>query len=283
MPVAVVTGATGCIGRNLVDVLLADRWDVIALHRRSSDITRLAGLPLELRTVNLHNRRSVLAAVPKRPDAVFHCAANLSHHKADYQAQWKDNVLATRNMVAASITRKARRFILTSTGAVTGPSKGGYATTKRQAEGEVGGIEHAILRLPIVIGRYDWNNYSRLFRMRLPFALPGYVSVLDARDAAAAHLPATGLQEIGGHRTTWLDLFQRIARCSGVKPPTHTLPRWWLLVAAYAMSVQRRPILTPDLVRLLDCGPSAAATPGARSINEMLADCYKWLNSEARA
>lgn len=274
---AVVTGATGCIGRNLVDALLVNGWSVVALHR-GRHLSRLAGLDIELRPCNLHNSRSVSLAMPNRPDAVFHVAANLSHYKADYQQQWRDNVLGTRNMVAAAIAKKARRFVLTSTGAVQSTVKSGYVTTKQQAEREVCGIDSLILRPPIVFGRFDWNNYSQLFRQRFLVAPPGDGTFCDARDVASAHIEErVGIHEIGGHRTTWLDLFQRIARLTGQRAPTRAVRLWVLMAAAYLTAWQQRPLLTPDLVRLFSCGPTKSSSGGQHSLDEMLADCWQWL------
>lgn len=258
---AVVTGATGCIGRNLVDVLKAEGWRIRAWKRAE---------------VDLHNPHAVLRAMPRRPAAVFHCAANLSHHKIDAGEQWRDNVLATRNLVAASTAKKAGRFVLVSTGAVTGNNLSGYVATKRQAELEAEG--HTIVRLPIVIGRYDRRNYAQLFRMPLPVAFPGSGEFCDARDAARAIFSAKDSCEVGGHVTTWLDLFQRIARLTGRRPPTHAARRWALLAYAYATAWQRRPLLTPDLVRLFDCGASGQP-PGPHTIDDMLEDCWQWLTT----
>lgn len=43
-----VTGGTGFIGTNLINLLLDKDWNIIALHRPSSDISRLKELPIDL-------------------------------------------------------------------------------------------------------------------------------------------------------------------------------------------------------------------------------------------
>ena len=56
---ALVTGATGFIGGNLVRLLLADGFQVRALVRPNSDQCNLAGLPLEIVTGDLANRQTI--------------------------------------------------------------------------------------------------------------------------------------------------------------------------------------------------------------------------------
>src|SRR6185369_6655066 len=117
MKTCCVTGATGCVGRNLVEELKENNWDIIVLHRKSSDLTRLSGCKVRIREVDLHDLSSVRAAVPTSIDAMFHVAANTSHWAAEKDEQWKDNVLATRNLVRVAIEKRIGRFIFTSTGA----------------------------------------------------------------------------------------------------------------------------------------------------------------------
>src|SRR5262249_12310669 len=176
---AFVTGATGCVGRNLVDALIADGgWRIIAAHRASSKISRLRGLPIELKQVDLHDLDSVMASIPEGVDAVFHVAASISHWLPQEAEQWKDNVLATRNLAQAALRRKAKRFVFTSTGATykyadTTRDEAqhidmSYVRTKRLAEIEVmdavsEGLDAVIMRPIIIVGRYDNHAYSQIF------------------------------------------------------------------------------------------------------------------------
>ena len=114
---AIVTGATGCVGRNLVDELLKDNWEVMVLHRKSSNVNRLKGLAIKLIEVDLHDFYSVINAIPEGFDAIFHAAGNVSHWPLEADIQYKDNVIATRNLVKVAELRKVKRFIFTSTGA----------------------------------------------------------------------------------------------------------------------------------------------------------------------
>lgn len=175
---ALITGATGCIGRNIVDELLNDGWEVIVVHRITSNINRLKGLKIKLKEVDLHDFDSVLNATPDGLDAIFHAAGNVSHWPLEANEQWKDNVLATRNLVKAAQIRHVKKFIFTSTGATFKYTnlpmseimaiKSDYIRTKLLAELEVSagisnGLDAVIIRPAIVLGKYDYNNYSQIF------------------------------------------------------------------------------------------------------------------------
>ena len=77
---ACITGVTGCVGRNLVTVLeKAGDWEITAIHRRSSDLSRLKGCDVRLVEADLYDPDSVLRTLPEGVDALFHVAGNTSH------------------------------------------------------------------------------------------------------------------------------------------------------------------------------------------------------------
>ena len=232
----VVTGATGCIGRNLVEVLLKDDWKITVLHRKSSNLTRLANCNVSFKEVNLYDYDSVNQAIEFNTDAIFHCAANVSHWSKDAAIQWKDNVLATRNLANVALEKNASRFIFTSTGATCknqhddeergNKVKMGYIRTKRLSELELSkavekGLYAIIMKPTIAIGKYDYNNYSQIFKdvQKGPFSfsLPGRFAFCHAKDVARAHVQAfyKGRNResyiLGGSYATWDDVFRKIA------------------------------------------------------------------------
>jgi nucleoside-diphosphate-sugar epimerase len=309
------------VGRNLVDELLKDSWDVTVLHRKSSDLSRLDGCAVRFREVDLHEAESVKRAIPLGVDCVFHVAGNTSHWTAGAERQWKDNVLATRNIVQAVIDRKGTRLIFTSTGATLGYQhlagshtnriRNNYIRTKRLAELEVyagieRGLDAVMLHPIIVIGTYDWNSYAPLFRKmkngRLRLCFPGRIAFCHAADVARAHIQAYERGRrgehyvLGGTHTTWLEVFRKICGHVGAGDPV-VLPKWALMIAAHVMAVGamvtgRRPMLTPELVRLLDDAPDvsefdqwkAREELGYRSrpLEIMIRDCHEWLVREGK-
>ena len=319
MKTACLTGATGCVGRNLVDELLKDGWDVIVLHRKSSDLSRLAGCAVRFQEVDLHDPESVKASIPPGTDAVFHVAGNTSYWAAEAEQQWKDNVLATRNIVSAALDRKAGRLIFTSTGATlpfqhfdaehSSRIKNGYIRTKRLAElevyrGIVRGLDAVILQPIIVIGAYDRNNYAEIFlnmkNSPIRACFPGRISFCHAADVARAHIQAYEKGRrgehyvLGGTFTTWFQAFRGICGRLGVGDPI-VVPKSILMIVSYfmvfgAMLTRKKPLLTPDVIRLLEDASDvsdfdqwkAREELGYRSrpLDVMIEDCYNWLVKE---
>ncbi|MBV8381759.1 MAG: NAD-dependent epimerase/dehydratase family protein [Planctomycetaceae bacterium] len=94
-----------------MDELLRAEWEVVVLHRRSSDLSRLKGCKVRFQEVDLHDSASTLNSLQADADAIFHVAANTSHWPAQREQQYKDNVVVTRNLVQAALAKGAKKFI----------------------------------------------------------------------------------------------------------------------------------------------------------------------------
>jgi len=64
------------VGSNLARQLVKAGWRVHALVRPDSSLQEIDGLPVVLHQGDLTDRASVMAAMPERPDAVFHVTAD---------------------------------------------------------------------------------------------------------------------------------------------------------------------------------------------------------------
>src|SRR5439155_9726303 len=122
---AVVTGATGFLGRRLVRQLLADGHEVRCLVRPASD---LAGLRQDIdsqRTARLEIAQGTLGRIDRSPevfencDVVYHLAAALTGPAA---VLFLDNVVATRKLIDVAGRSSVKRFVLVSSLAVHGVS-----------------------------------------------------------------------------------------------------------------------------------------------------------------
>lgn len=320
MKTCYLTGATGCVGHNLAEELVKDGWDVVALHRKSSDLSRLKDLKLHFQEANLFDIDSVRSAINSNADAIFHCAGNTSHWPREEPQQWKDNVLTTRNLVQAAIEKNTRRFIFTSTGATndyqTFDEKAaekiseGYIRTKRLGEIEVQkgmtqGLDAVILKPGIVVGAYDYNSYSQIIKMLKSkgpkIIFPGGAVFCHARSVAQGHIQGfeKGRKgesyELGGPFATWLQFCQRVCGFLNVSPPRSATPYSIMEILSYLMLWSSyifnfKPPLTPGLVGLMKVSVDADPLEVAKSRDElgyesssldaMIEDCYQWMLKE---
>jgi dihydroflavonol-4-reductase len=322
MKIAYVTGATGCVGRNLVRELLSTgEWKVVVLHRKSSKIDTLKEYNLTFKEVDLYNIESIRESIPFGIDAVFHVAGNVSHWYFDRKIQWKDNVLVTKNLVQIALEKKVKRFIFTSTGATelkpvanreeANKIKSSYIRTKALAEMEVydgirKGLDAVILKPAIIVGEYDYHNYSKVFKYlknnKMKMSFPGSTYFCHAKNIAKAHIAAFEKGRccenylLGDVSASWLEFFTKIANVIGVKPPKRKTPFIILYIISYAFFVvscftKKRPILTPDIVRFLSAKhrklsykesykSSMELGYVSSTLDEMIKDCYNWMIRE---
>ena len=115
---AFVTGGTGFIGINLIELLVNEGWEVTALHRATSDLTYLKRLPIALAEGSITDRGSLEAAIPEGTEVVFHVAGDTSFWSKKNAMQDAINIDGTRNMVEVSAKKGVRTFIHTSSNSV---------------------------------------------------------------------------------------------------------------------------------------------------------------------
>src|SRR5271165_6937892 len=110
---ALVTGATGHLGANLVRRLLADRHEVRALIREQGarDEEALAGLPVERVYGDLRDLDAMRAAA-SGVECVFHTAAKVSTLPGEEREIYDTNVVGTRNVLKAAREAGARRVVV---------------------------------------------------------------------------------------------------------------------------------------------------------------------------
>ncbi len=282
---AFVTGGTGFIGINLIELLVNEGWDVTALHRPTSDLTYLKRFPIHLAEGSITDRASLDRGIPDGVDAVFHVAGDTNMWSKRNVQQSAINIDGARNMVEAAAAKQAGVFIHTSTisawGRVTGrvdeetPQEGerswiNYERSKHRGEREALkgvdlGLKVVVMNPGGVAGPYDTNTWGQLFFLlrdnALPAASPGTITISHVHDIVAAHLAAVtkgcnGERYIlGSDLIPVVDFIAEIARVAGVAKPPKKAPSWVLrmfgrLSVMVAAITGKEPDVTPEIAAM---------------------------------
>jgi len=297
MKKAFVTGATGFVGLNLIEILVSEGWDVTALHLPGEDLTYLSRFDVKPVAGDILDYPGLLNVMPKDRDAVFHLAGDTTTWPKLAERQYNINVVGTANVCRAAMERAADRLVVTSSSSAYGchderfdestPSNAltcgiHYHKTKYLAELEVkrlvnDGLDAVIINPCNIIGPYDTVNWSQLIinviKNNLPGAPPGVGTFAHVKDVARAHVAAvesgrTGENYLlGGVEAGFKDVISEILEVTGVDLPLKDISKFKLKIALYASSLQglfsgTEPLLTyPKYVRLtgrLSCDNSKA-------------------------
>ncbi|MBV8245459.1 MAG: GDP-mannose 4,6-dehydratase [Candidatus Eremiobacteraeota bacterium] len=124
---ALITGATGFVGRHLRRRLIELGWETVAAGRAHDALD----VPLEL-----ENSASVAAAVgAARPDVIFHLAGQTFVPAAydDPTATYETNVIGTARLVEAARRAGAARIVFASSAQVYGRGNEAYGALKESA------------------------------------------------------------------------------------------------------------------------------------------------------
>ena len=109
-----VTGASGFVGANLVQELVARGHRVKALLRPGSDVRGLAGAEFERVAGDVGDREKLRQAMAGC-DWCFHVAASYHLWLRDYRPMYEANVEGTRNVIEAAGKAGCSRIVYTST------------------------------------------------------------------------------------------------------------------------------------------------------------------------
>ncbi len=269
-----VTGATGFVGRNLIEYLLAQGLEVRILVR---DKSKISNSKVEMFEGDVTNPESLVPAT-RDIDSVFHLAGVVGYSKAMRAEMERVNVQGTQNVISAMTKNNVKKLLHFSSVVAVGASftptpmneeshfnlhhlNLGYFETKLSAEKLVlksfkeGLVDAVVVNPSTIYGYGDATKGSRKFQIKaaqgkLPVYPPGGVNVIAIEDICECTYRAWKNGKSGeryilsGENLTLKELFEIIAAEAGVSPPKIPLNRGLLLalgkVGDYLESIAKK-------------------------------------------
>ena len=263
---ACVTGATGFLGRAIVEELVAAGRPVRALTRSAAAAQRLVDIGADPVRGDLRDRASLEAAFAGC-EAVYHVAGVNDFCLPDPRAMFEVNVAGSRAVVLAAAAAGVTRLVYTSSAATLDvPSAGSdgrprrflsnYARSKYQAEEAVAKAS-AETGLPVICvnpasvqGPGRTSGTARLLigflNGKLPAAVDGPLNVIDIADCTRGHLLAEERGVPGerylvcGASMTLRSGLALLASLTGLDDPPRFLPPSLALAASACIEVVAR-------------------------------------------
>ena len=254
---ALVTGAAGFIGSNLVRVLLEEGVDVRAMVLPGEDDRNLVGLDVEKVEGNVLDVASLDRAL-EGCDTLFHLAAIYSHWEQDRRVFYKVNLQGSRNTLWAARRAEIEKIVYTSSIGGLGIAPGFEAATEETEFNQIDFANDYVLTkylsqeealsfaregFPLVVvnpagpfGEGDKqptptgkmivdvvNGTNKMYYQ-------GGFCVVDVKDVARGHVLAARKGRIGemyilgSQNFTMKEFFNKVAGIAGVPAPSIRIP-----------------------------------------------------------
>jgi dihydroflavonol-4-reductase len=253
---ALVTGGNGFVGCHVVRALVEDGREVRVLLRAGADVSSLRGVQYETFIGDLRDADAVAQAA-HGCEEIYHVAADYRLWLLDEAPMYATNLQGTKNVLAAAKRAAVAKVIHTSTVGALGIPYGGVGTedTPVALENMVGAykrskfmaeqaaLEAARSGTPVVIvnpstpvGPLDYKPTPTgkmivdFINGRMPAYLDTGLNLVDVVDVARGHLLAAARGKIGekyilgGENLTLSQIFERLAKLSGVAAPRLRIP-----------------------------------------------------------
>ncbi len=275
-----VTGATGFLGRHLVEELRRREWPFVAMTREVEHLNQgwVVG-----DVMDPDRLLELFAGV----DVVIHAAALVSFQFEDRDALLRTNGEGTANVVNMALEAGVKHLVHVSSVSVLDRRPGGpvvtledrwpsekpnsaYAESKFDAEREVwrGGAEglsvSAVYPSTILgAGDFSGSNTPSLWRHAAKergFYPSGRAGFVDVRDVVDAILFLAERREDGrrlllnGANLSWREFLEAAAGSIGAEPPSREMPPWqsallWPIDKVRTLVTGKKPIITRETHR----------------------------------
>lgn len=248
----VITGANGLVGSAIIERLIVEKTEFVALKRKTSDTTFLEKWNTQITWID----GDILDVVSlnkafENATTVIHAAAMVSFHPKEAEVLLRVNVEGTKNVVNACLSTGIKKLIHISSVAALGRQKGitsidehnkwaesalnsSYGRSKYLAELEVyrgleEGLNASIICPSFILGPGDWNkSSSQIFKyiwQENKFYSEGQFNYVDSRDLAdlifkllEQNFPGEKFIASGG-TVSYKELFDQVAKRFNKRSP----------------------------------------------------------------
>ncbi len=277
-----VTGATGLVGSQLIQQLIAQQQKIKALYRSSIPFEHVLIDWVKADILDIVALEEVMQGVKQ----VYHCAAIVSFNPKQKQALHKTNIEGTANVVNACLNANIDKLLFVSSVAALGriredkpidesmnwteeTSNSEYGKSKFLAEMEVWrgigeGLNAVIVNPTIILGSADWDKGSaKIFKTvynEFPWyteGTTGFVDVVDVANAMIQLMKSNIVAQrfiLSAETTSYKNLFYQIAAAFNKKPPHKKVTPFiaaivWRLEALKGKLTGKEPLLTKETTK----------------------------------
>ncbi len=285
-----VTGATGCLGSNVVQRLVREGREVVVLVQHGEPLGRLHGLRREIvvRHGDVREPSDVLSAMAGITRVYNFAGVAVPSNQVERQ-MWEVNVCGVHNVLSAAARVGVERVVhVSSTAAIGYPPNGvvaserflpadsvtenAYSRTKWRGEQIAlsfngAGTEVVVVNPSAVIApggdkRFGWSGVIDVALRGLLWIMPGgassFCSAADLVDGVLRAMRAGRPGEryiLSSENLSYRQLGALVAAAVGVAPPRMTAPRWILRMLGALNARLLRPgqvsVLVPENVELM--------------------------------
>ena len=278
-----VTGAAGLVGKELVQQLLQQGFNVKAIYHST---------PLSITHPNLETASCDildvigLEEVMESITHVYHCAAIVSFDPKEKFHLLKINIEGTANIVNACIDAGVKKLVHVSSVAALGRIRKGewvtekmnwteetsnsiYGKSKYLGELEVWrgigeGLQAVIVNPTVIFGGDSWDtSSSAIFKTaynEFKWYTEGVSGFVDVRDVARAMIELMNSEItaqrfiLNGENLPYQEIFSSIAKCFGKNPPSKKVTPLlaelvWRMEAIKTMLTGKKHLLTKETAR----------------------------------